>query len=172
MTGTTGTAAELDPAPESAPRFTAVTVAALRGAGRQVEIDWEQETFEVQPPGAGGVHISGVMLPSEHAVAFYAVWTDLVPSDARDAIALWSVRANTDLATATVEFSMDSGILATRTVVRLGALTVGTPGDDIPEESLAISQAGYAALLTAAIDAAASAFAKLQKPVAEAITGQ
>jgi hypothetical protein len=156
-------------APESVPGFTAVTVAALQGAGRLVQTDWEQETFDVLPLSDGGPRVSGVILHSTHAVAFYAVWDDFVPSAARTAVAEWSVRANTDLSTCAIEFSLDTGILAVRSVVRVGPLSIGTPGEDIPEEAPAISRAAYGALLTTAVDDAAAAFVRFQQPVADIV---
>jgi hypothetical protein len=160
--------AEPGAAPESVPGFTAVTVAALQGAGRLVQTDWEQETFDVLPQ-AGGARVSGVILHSSHAVAFYAVWDDFVPSAARQAVAEWSVRANTDLSTSAIEFSLDTGILAIRSAVHVGPLSIGTPGEDIPEDASAISRAAYGALLTTAVDDAAAAFARFQQPVADII---
>lgn len=163
--------AQPDVAPESVPGFTAVTVAALQGTGRLVQTDWEQETFDVLPRSDDGVRVSGVVLHSSNAVAFYAVWDDFVPTGARAAVAEWSVRANTDLSTCAIEFSMDTGILAVRSVVHVGPLSVGTPGADVPEESLAISRAAYGALLATAVDDAAATFARLQQPVADIVAG-
>lgn len=167
----TGMTAEPDPAPESAPRFTVLTVAALRSVGYEVEADWEQETFELVAQGDDAVRVAGVIQHPSGSVALYAVWDEVVPSDIREAAAQWSVRANTDLSTCSIEFSVDSGILAVRTVVRVGKVTVGTPGEDIPEESLAISRAAFAAILAAAADDVAQTFTRLREPVAALMSG-
>ncbi|MEO7125112.1 MAG: hypothetical protein ABI382_05695 [Nakamurella sp.] len=166
---TTGMTAEPGAVPDSTPGFTAVTVAALQGAGRMVATDWESETFDVLPRGDNDAAVSGVILHSSKSVAFYAVWDEFVPSDKRTAVGEWSVRANTDLSTCTIEFSLDSGILAIRSVVTVGALSIGTPGEDIPVESLAISRAAFAVMLSAAVDDAVATFTRLQGPVAELI---
>ncbi len=166
-----GVTSEPGSVPESVPGFTAVTVAALQGVGRLVQTDWEQETFDVLPQTDGGVRVSGVILHSSHAVAFYAVWDDFVPFPVRQQVAEWSVRANTDLSTTAIEFSLDTGILAIRSVVHVGPLSIGTPGEDIPEEALAISRAAYGTLLAGAVDDAATAFGRFQQPVADIVAG-
>jgi hypothetical protein len=99
-------------------------------------------------------------------VAFYAVSDDFVPSSARQQVAEWSVRANTDLSTSAIEFSLDTGILAIRSAVHVGPLSIGTPGEDIPAEALAISRAAYGALLAGAVDDAAAAFIRLAPDLA------
>lgn len=166
-----------DSQPESVPRFTAITVAALQGAGRLVQTDWEQETFDVLPQAQGGPRVSGVILHSSHAVAFYAVWDEFVPSGRRAAVAEWSVRANTDLTTTAVEFSLDTGILAVRTVVRAGSLVIGAPSDgpdaysEVPGTAPVISRAAFTAMLTDAVADVEQTFARLAPEVAQLLAG-
>lgn len=167
----TGMTTEPDPAPESAPGFTAVTIAALQGVGRMVATDWEAETFDVLPMVDGVPRVSGVILHSTKSVALYAVWDVFVPSPVREKVAAWSVRANTDLTTCTIEFSLDTGILAIRAVVNVGALSIGTPGVDVPEEAVAISRRAYGTMLAASVDGVAAVFAKFDPEVQALIAG-
>lgn len=149
------------------PRLTAITVAALQGTGRLVRTDWEQETFDVLPVADGGPAASGVILHSSHAVALYVVWDEFVPADKRAEVADWSVRANTDLTTCAIEFSLDTGILAVRTVVRVGGLVVGAPGDDpaeydeVPGTAPVISRAAFAVMLGDALADVESTYTRL-----------
>lgn len=155
------------------PRFTAITVAALQGAGRLVQTDWEQETFDVLPLADGRPAVSGVILHSSHAVAFYVVWDAFIPADKRAEVAEWSVRTNTDLTTCAVEFSLDTGILAVRSAVRVGGLVVGAPGDDpaaydeVPGTAPVISRTAFATMLTDALNDVEATFARLAPEVSD-----
>lgn len=157
--------------PEGGPGLLAVTVAALQSVGRMVETDWEAETFDVHPRAEGGLPIAGVILHTSNSVAFYAVWDDTIPSGSRAAVAEFTVRANTDLSTSAFEFSLDTGILAVRTAVHLGAVTVGTPGEDVPEDAVAISRRAFAALLHDAVTDVEAAYDRYQPQVAEVLAG-
>ncbi|MBN9608743.1 MAG: hypothetical protein BGO26_11700 [Actinobacteria bacterium 69-20] len=157
--------------PPAGPGLLATTVAALQGSGRLVATDWDAETFDVHPREEGGLPIAGVILHTSNSVAFYAVWDDTVPAPARAAVAEWSVRANTDLTTSAVEFSLDTGILAIRSVVHLGSVTVGTPGVDVPEEATAISRTAYAALLQESVMDVEAAYQRYRPQVADLLAG-
>lgn len=157
---------------EPGPGLLAVTVAALQSVGRMVETDWDAETFDVHPLLEGGLPTAGVVLHTNNSIVFYAVWDDAVPSTARAAVAEFTVRANTDLTTSTVEFSLDTGILAIRSAVHLGSVLVGTPGEDVPEEAIAISRRAYAALLQEAVRDVEGAYDRYQPQVAEVLAGR
>lgn len=165
-----------DSAPGTVPRLTAITVAALQGAGRLVQTDWEQETFDVLPLADDRPAVSGVILHSSQAVAFYVVWDEFVPMDKRGEIAEWSVRSNTDLTTCTVEFSLDTGILAVRSVARVGSLVVAAPGDDpttydgVPDTAPIISRAAFAAMLTDTLADVEATFSRLAAGVSGILT--
>lgn len=155
--------------PPPGPGLLATTVAALQSVGRMVETDWEAETFDVHPRAEGGLPIAGVILHSSNSVAFYAVWDDPIPAPTRAAVAEFTVRANTDLTTSAFEFSLDTGILAIRTAVHLGPVTVGIPGEDVPEEATAISRKAYAALLQEAVVDVEAGYERYRAPLAEVL---
>ncbi|TAM89827.1 MAG: hypothetical protein EPN43_06525 [Jatrophihabitans sp.] len=104
------------------PSLLARTVQALQDSGRLVRTDWETETFDVLPEQDGGEPTAGVVLSATNSVVFYAVWPDTVPPPRREAVAAYTVRANTGLATSAFEFGPATGILSVRAGIEFGDL--------------------------------------------------
>lgn len=92
--------------------------AALLAAGIEHTMDWGQETFTLSDG------LVGVVTQVRAGVTVYAVADDVVPADARERVALASAYLNARLSTTAVEIDMALGLLAVRSSVATGDLTL------------------------------------------------
>lgn len=92
----------------------ATVVAALYALGREAEVDWDLEVFEVRRRDGGSEPLVGVVMSHTRSVVIYAVHPEYVPVAARGAVAERITRQNTQLATAALELDLDTGNLSLR----------------------------------------------------------
>lgn len=96
------------------PEILTTIVTALHELGREPDVDWALEVFDVARRDGDGAPLSGVVMSSTREVVFYAVHPAFVPAAARGAVNEFVTRQNTQLATAAFELDLDSGILSLR----------------------------------------------------------
>ncbi|RIJ77904.1 hypothetical protein D1871_05210 [Nakamurella silvestris] len=151
------------------PPLLARVVAGLQNAGRVVETDWEDGTFEISPPEPeevdGEMEVStveptvGVVLTHARRVVFYTVWPVTVPEDRIPAVGELVHRINTELYTSAWEFNLDSGMLSVRS---------GFEFDGLPDISREVEDAlAYNALLEVE-----AVFVEYSYVISEAIAGR
>ncbi|MGP7960585.1 hypothetical protein ACTVCO_07200 [Sanguibacter sp. A247] len=92
--------------------------AALDAAGIEHTMDWGEETFTLTD---GTV---GVVTQVRAGITVYAVADDVVPQGDRERVALASAYLNSRLSTTAVEIDMALGLLAVRSAVATGDLTL------------------------------------------------
>ncbi|WP_448071465.1 hypothetical protein [Georgenia yuyongxinii] len=96
------------------------TLTALLDEGRDLEVDWDLETFDIGADGGPEDLVMGVVLSLSRSVVFYAVRPDYVPAAARGVLADAITRANTMLSTSAFELDLDTGNLAVRAGLEIG----------------------------------------------------
>ncbi|GAA1621717.1 type III secretion system chaperone family protein [Georgenia ruanii] len=117
----------LPPQAEGASDLLRRTLVALLAEGRNLQVDWDLETFDVDAVSGPQDLVMGVVLSVSRAVVFYAVRPDYVPSGIRPVLADAVTRANTVLTTSTFELDLSTGNLSVRAGLEVGDVELPAP---------------------------------------------
>lgn len=128
MTDPTGSTTGASAGPSAlTPEILTTVVTALHELGREPDVDWALEVFDVARRDGSGPPLSGVVMNFTREVVFYAVHPSFIPAAARGAVNDFVTRQNTRLATAAFELDLDSGILSLRSGFPFPEIDLGLP---------------------------------------------